>query len=172
MNTISISPTKNIRLYVISRIAKENHLLVESVVRNLDEDIKPFVPHKHNPFDQQPHMPPEAAMRDWEEILKSNIGLAILPIGRDCAWEVGAFAGLNKPVIAYLQSMMDWFSPSHEYRNREDWMLRINLLKYITPDVELAEKLQDDPFCKDRVVLIDKNNLLSKLIRETTQNLI
>ncbi|MBU0615819.1 MAG: hypothetical protein KJ601_07035, partial [Nanoarchaeota archaeon] len=151
------------KVYVIGRIAKENQIRLEQIVGRLGSEIECFVPHQHNPYDQHPWMPPQAALRDWAEILYSDIGLAVTPVGRDCSWEIGSYAGLDKPIIIYIDSLDSWLSGS--YRNAEDWMVKINPAQYATPDKKIAARLQQDPFCVGRISLLDNGSQLSELIK-------
>ena len=159
---------RKIHVYLIGRINRDNQPLLDKIAGKLTEDIEIFMPHKHNPFDKHPWMPPHAALRDWAEILFSDIGVVVVPFGRDSAWEIGCYSGLRKTVIVYIDCLKDWLSAPQQYRNNEDWMVKINPTRYVTPDTEVADILTKDRFCMGRIILLDGTTTLAGIIKENT----
>jgi nucleoside 2-deoxyribosyltransferase len=147
-----------IKIYISSPVSdyqKFWNLTITRLLRN-DGDIV-FLPQEITPENQN-HEQFEIYVfnKCIEWIEKSNVGLLLLPYGRDCAWEVGYYAGTNKPLFVFISEMND----EQESRLR-DWMVKGSINEIITNNENSYLKLKSDYILKDKP--IHKINSLDNL---------
>jgi len=141
---------KKINVYLISRISKDAHRHNEKIAKVLEPELDVFAPHLHNPCNiNHCRLSLKTANVNLRAMEKADIGLLLLPYGRDCAWEAGWFAGQkNKRQIIFVHRETEWL---------RDWMLKAGIDAVITDNKKLFAKLKKDPVLgSKKVFLIDK----------------
>ena len=139
-------PKRKLKVYLISRISEDAHHHNEKVAKALKPELEVFVPHLHNPcHENHHHFSLKTASVNLRAMEKSDIGLLLLPYGRDCAWEAGWFAGQkNKKQIIFVHDETAWL---------RDWMLKSGTDAVITDNKKLFAKLKKDPVLESKKVL-------------------
>lgn len=129
--------TKPIRVYLIARIAPDAHARNKKIADVLGSGFEVFLPHEHNPFNQA-HETFQQEVFDTDRIamLHADLGLALVPFGRDCSWEVGWFSNSSKPVVAYVDFDRGWL---------RDWMIKGGVTHVATSSPRMFDLLQQDP---------------------------
>lgn len=96
-----------------------------------------------------------------EMIQSSDLGLLLYPYGRDCAWEAGYYAGLQKPFIGFLDK-----STKHKISRLRDWMVKGGIDTLITSDRKVYEIIKEDPILKHKHLdLITKTQDLAEILK-------
>lgn len=78
-------------------------------------------------------------------IQESDLGLLLLPYGRDCAWEAGYYKGLNKPFFAFISELNDI-----ALERLRDWMVKGAISGVITDNSETFTVLKKDSILKNK----------------------
>lgn len=151
---------KKLKMYLIAKIWEAHQPWNEEICSFLHPSIDIFMPHRYNPFDIQPQEIPSAVyQRDLQEIMASDFGLILPPYGSDCAYEVGVYTGMGKPVIAFTRTDVEWL---------KDWMVKGGISCVVTDDERTHGILKTDPILrKVRVELISTLNDLPHVISDT-----
>jgi nucleoside 2-deoxyribosyltransferase len=156
------------KAYLISRISKDAHLHNEAISRLIkDQGDEVFVPHQFNPT-HIPHreMSDEVFRYDLQQMKLADYAVVSLPIGKDCASEIGWFHGANKPVKVYLIDSSFGLTASEQYESmNNDWMLKgfVTSIVVSCPDLMLRIKKHDQQ-------LLSKVQLLANPIIGVVKN--
>ncbi len=151
-----IDMKNKINVYLIARISPSSHKYNNLICDDLDGRIEIFKPQEHNPSNSDHrHLQYSVYETDVNAMRKSDIGLLLVPYGRDCAWEVGWYANSGKPVVAYAESETEWL---------RDWMIKGGLGCVITSDKSLYDLLRQDPILKNKCMLIESRKQLSDVL--------
>src|SRR3990172_10202799 len=131
---------RSYNFFVADLLKKSGHLIY------LPQEISPQnISHKK--------FPEYVYSRCVEMIQSSNLGLLLLPYGRDCAWEVGYYKGINKPLFVYIGKL------TKEQQERfRDWMIKGSVDEIITNNKKTYNFIQKDPILKFKPF-----NLLTKV---------
>lgn len=87
-----------------------------------------------------------------EMIVSSDFGLLLLPYGRDCAWEVGYYKGLNKPIYVYAEEL-----DKEQKMMLRDWMIKGSIDKIITTSKKTSQIFLHDPILQSKKINYIKN---------------
>lgn len=149
---------KIIKIYLIARISPTAHSWNERVCSHIvNERIKVFIPHLHNPWNISHKKIPLAVVRaDINQMRTAHFGLLLPPYGRDCAWEAGWFSHSSKVLIAFVHRETEW---------QQDWMLKGGLNYVITDNKPTYRRLRRDPVLNIRnVILLNHMKELANVI--------
>lgn len=101
---------------------------------------------------------------DW--IMQSDLGLLLLPYGRDCAWEVGYYKGIGKPLFV----LVDKITKENKERLR-DWMVKGSVDELIFLNKQSYIEFKKDPIISLKPLTLIKNiNELPSKILELFNN--
>lgn len=157
---------KKINIYLIARIAKENHSWTNDVVKYLRGSFTVFVPKDNNPWGKNPKtFSQKVFATDLAAIKKSNIGLMLPEYGNDCAWEAGWYAGTQKPLIIFVNSQLLWL---------RDWMVKGGAPYIITNNKKSLKILRADPILQSKQIIFIKNmdylnSSIEKIYKQTVK---
>jgi nucleoside 2-deoxyribosyltransferase len=148
---------EKIKIYLCARISKDAHKWNEKVCGSLKSPISVFMPQKHNPWNiKHEEFPKEIYDMDLAAMKESDICLLLVPYGKDCAWEIGWYTNSNKPVIAFINSELEWL---------RDWMVKGGIDYIVTTNSKTWKKLILDPILKyKKIIFIEKIEQLNELI--------
>jgi nucleoside 2-deoxyribosyltransferase len=153
--------TEKTKVYLCARISPDAHAWNNTVCDVLDDRIAIFKPQEHNPSNMNHrNFQPAVYETDVNAMRNSDIGLLLIPYGRDCAWEVGWFSSSGKPVVAYVESGTEWL---------RDWMIKGGLDVVITVNKAVYEILKQDPMLKDKCLLIESRRQLGDILAIISQ---
>ncbi len=152
-------PKKRLKMYLIAKIWKEVQDWNEEICSFLHDTIDVFMPHRYNPFHLPPHeIPLDVFDKDMSEIRSSDFGLILPPYGNDCAYEVGVYNGMGRPVIAFTRHHTKWL---------DDWMVKGGISCVVTDDKKTYKALKNDHvLSKKQVRYISSLSKLPDLIHE------
>jgi len=138
--------------YLVSKISIEYHKHNVAVAALVGGEV--FIPHLHNPYNTA-HQKLEYSVfkMDWDAMEHSSFGVVALPIGEDCACEIGWFAGNNKPIFAIIYDSGGRYSDEEQYiMLKKHWMVKGFLTGVFVVDNEhLFNKAKKDPILKGKV---------------------
>ncbi|MBN1156519.1 hypothetical protein JXA85_02820 [Candidatus Woesearchaeota archaeon] len=153
---------KKIKVYLSARISKDARAWNNYVCGFLTAPFSVFMPQTHNSVPKNhKDFQIEVAYMDIDAMQQSDMGLLLPPYGRDCAWEVGWYAGQKKPLVAFTHNELEWL---------RDWMLKSCLAAVITDNQNTYLKLKKDPILsKKRVILIGEMNELREALMDVLE---
>ena len=86
--------TNTINVHLIARISHDAHAWNKKICNVFKKPIEVFLPQKHNPWNIAYNtIPKKVYDTDIKAMEMSPIGLLLPEFGKDCAFEVGWFAG-------------------------------------------------------------------------------
>ncbi len=152
-----------IKIYVIARISENAHLWTDKICSQLDDSFKIFSPKDHNPWEKRHEKFGKNVFDvDLKAMKNSHMGLMLPEYGRDCAWEAGWYANSKKPVVAFVDSQMEWL---------RDWMVKGGLNYVVTNNPSTYRILKKDPILKHRkIILIKSFKGLNKALKKICQD--
>ena len=143
-------------IYLISRIDESAHdhnsIIADLASNRYNSNV--FIPHLHNPFNT-PHnmMEYDTFKTDLAKMKESSVGVVALPIGTDCAGEIGWFVGNNKLVVVIIAST-EYMSSVDQIKSLSSmWMIKgfsDEVVVYNSHDYDI---LKNDPILNNKVVL-------------------
>lgn len=164
------------KAYLISRIAKDAHLhneTISRIIKGHGDEI--FVPHQFNPTHIPHHeMSDEVFRYDLQQMKLADYAVVSLPIGKDCASEIGWFHGANKPIKVYLIDSSFGLTASAQYESmKNDWMLKgfITSIFVSCPDLMLRIKKHDQQLLNKVQLLTDHMITGSRMLADSTSPL-
>jgi nucleoside 2-deoxyribosyltransferase len=144
-------------IYLISKISKEAHKHNEHIASIAGSyfDSKVFIPHMHNPYDTAHNELEFKVFNEDLNIMKrADIAVISMPIGRDCAAEIGWFCGANKYVCVFLV-YSEYVSLNDQVALlKSDWMIKGFISEVFVDNVELYKELIEDPIIGSKVTLL------------------
>lgn len=148
---------RSLRVYLIASVLDHTLIRNDRICGYLDKRIDIFKPQTITPEGDHRQFPRLVYDRCVSEIRRSDMGLLVVPYGRDCSWEVGYYSNSNKPVVAYVENETEWL---------QDWMIKGGLDFAVTPEQSTFKILRRDLMLFDKTILLDSVNELSdKLIK-------
>lgn len=112
-----------------------------------------YLPQKITPNLDHKNFPLQVFSSCLEMIQLSNLCLLLFPYGRDCAWEVGYFKGINRPTVVLVEEL------NIDQRNRLcDWMVKGGINEIITTSKQTLKI-----FNKDVILQTKKIHFIKKL---------
>ncbi len=114
-------------------------------------------------FFKPQNVSPEAPIyeTDLSGMESADFVLILPPYGRDCAFEVGWFAGKAKPIIFYAEKGGDW---------QRDVMIKGGVTRVLTTNSALYENLMKDPELGGKVTLIPSKQALKEAVLTAYHN--
>jgi nucleoside 2-deoxyribosyltransferase len=104
--------------YLSARVSADALPYNHEICSHLKPPIKLFLPEWICP-DDIPHeeFPNHVAVECIRAMQRSDFGLLLPPFGKDCAWEIGWYAGARKPMIAYIHNQTEWLRSANAQRH-------------------------------------------------------
>lgn len=137
-----------IKIYVIARISEDAHLWTDKICDQLDHRFAIFKPKDHNPWNKRHETFAKNVYDiDVKAIRNSHIGLLLPEYGKDCAWECGWYAHASKPVVAFVDTQMEWL---------RDWMVKGGIDYVVTNNASTFRILKKDPILRHKEVIFIK----------------
>src|ERR1700733_3606687 len=113
---VELTPLSSLNVYLIASISKDAHIWNRHICGHLSHPIRVFMPQDHNPWNLLPEAFNRAVFEtDLAAMKEADVGLILPDYGNDCAFEVGWFHGMGKPVVCFVE---------HETRWLKDWMVK------------------------------------------------
>lgn len=147
-----------IKMYLSARIAEEQHDWNNEICGHLCDQFEIFKPQEHNPWNLD-HRKFEKAVyeMDLQAMIESEIGILLTPYGRDCAWEVGWYAGSEKPIVLYTDTDLTW---------TRDWMVKGGIDAVFVHNEETFSILSKDKIVHDKVHRIPSKEHLGDAVAQ------
>ncbi|TRZ54494.1 hypothetical protein D4Q76_02300 [archaeon] len=149
-------------IYLSSRIRQhtldKNKAIGELLER--DGDIKIFLPHTISPSEHHEKIQEDIYRKCVDEISKAEVLLLLADsYGIDCSWEVGYAKGIQKLIIAVIET------EGGLKRLREDWMVKGSVDAVIITNNELYKTASKDAMLQNKKLLMVKYQELPKTFR-------
>jgi nucleoside 2-deoxyribosyltransferase len=77
----------------------------------------------------------------------SDLGILLLPYGRDCAYEIGYYRGLNKPTVMFVEKLN-----KVNLERLRDWMIKGSIDYIICISHKQKSILQNDPIISSKPI--------------------
>lgn len=150
---------ENIKVYLIARISEDAHLWNTSVCSKLKPPIEVFMPQEHNPWTKRHELfSLNTYLTDVNAMKDSDIGLILPEFGSDCSYEVGWYSNTKKPVVAFLDTQMEWL---------RNWMVKGGIDLVVTKNKQTHVVLEKDNILKHKeLVLIESFDELNDVLKK------
>ena len=158
----SLCAEEPIKIYLCARLSKAAKEWNNEVSKELP-DYELFRPQDFD-IDPLPEIEKDwaAYQFDIKGMENADLLLALTPYGRDCAWEIGWFGGMNKPSIIYSEVDGDWI---------RDAMVKGGISAVVTNNSTVFEKLSLDPATSSKCYFIESKKELGAVIKNIFHSL-